>query len=363
MGEALSDQEGKSSSLAPATEVAVASRITGTGFSVPERVVSNEHFESYLDTNDAWIRERTGIAERRWAGPEESASSLAEPAARMAIERAGLKAEDIDGIIVATVTPDYAFPSTACLLQKRLAVGEALAFDVNAVCSGFVYALTTADSYIRSGICRNIVVVGVDLYSRIINPNDRGTCILFGDGAGAVVLSAVSTEGDFRRGDTLVRGDIQTTPGIYSSLLGADGNYEHVLCVPNGTANQPTAESMMTDAHYLTMEGREVFKLAVRKLGDISTEILERFGLPPDSVDYFVSHQANKRILLSMAKHMKVDEKRIPMNLDRYGNTSAATIPLLLAELDQEGKINSGDLLMLNAFGGGVTWGAILLRW
>ncbi len=363
MGEALSKEAEASTEASAAAEVAVASRITGTGFSVPDRVVTNAHFESYLDTSDTWIRERTGIVERRWVGPEESASSLAEPAARTAIERAGLQAADIDGIIVATVTPDYAFPSTACMLQQRLGIDDALAFDVNAVCSGFVYALSTADAYIRAGMCRNVLVVGVDLYSRIINPNDRGTCILFGDGAGAVVLSAVAPEEQFAHGDTLIRGSVQTTAGIYSNLLGADGKHSSILCVPCGTANQPTAESMATDAHYLTMEGREVFKLAVRKLGEISLEMLERFDLPSEAVRYFISHQANERILLSMAKHIKVDAARIPMNLDRYGNTSAATIPILLAELDQDGKIDSGDLLMLNAFGGGVTWGAILLRW
>ena len=340
-------------------QVEVASRVVGSGFCVPERIVTNEHFASYLDTNDEWIQSRTGIVERRWADPDTSASQLAEPACRDAIESAGLTPADIDGIIVATVTPDNTFPSTACYLQRRLGCPAGVAFDVNAVCSGFVYALTTADSLIRSGIARNFLVVGVDIYSRILDMNDRRTCILFGDGAGAVVLSSVSKKG----GALTETGSAYSLRGMYGAQLGADGSHTDILCVPSGTASPVTAESLAAGSHYLRMDGREVFKLAVRKLAEISQTMVSEIGLTSEDVDYVASHQANQRILLSMAKSAGIAEEKVLSNVSRYGNTSAASVPILLAEFAQLGTIKQGDLLLVSAFGGGVTWGAVLLRW
>lgn len=339
----------------------VASRISGCGMAVPEKVVTNDHFAKYLETSDEWIRTRTGIAERRWAEPDVSASELALPAAQDAIAAAGLSVDDIDGIVLATVTPDYVFPSTACFLQKRLGMTRGFAFDVNAVCSGFVYALTTANGLIKAEQAKNILVVGVDIYSRILDHNDRGTCVLFGDGAGAVVLSAVGEEvdGNFTVG---LEGSAAEISGVYATELGSDGKYTEILCVPSGTANQATPESMKAGDHYLKMEGREVFKLAVRKLGEISESIVEKAGLAAEDVDYFVSHQANERILSSMAKHMNIPENKVLMNLAKYGNTSAASIPILLAEKVEDGTVSEGDLVLLSAFGGGVTWGVVLLR-
>lgn len=343
----------------------VASEIRGTGMCVPERVVSNEHFAAYLETSDEWIRERTGIEQRRWCEKGTSASALAEPACREAISAAGLTVNDIDGIVLGTVTPDNIFPSTACYLQARLGITNGFAFDVNAVCSGFIYALTTADALIRSGQGTNVLVVGVDLYSGIIDPNDRGTCVLFGDGAGAVVLSRKQGESlvDGAFGDHLAQGDVRSISGIYGSELKADGRFADLLCVPMGTANPPTPDSLKRGDHFLQMQGREVFKFAVRSLADVTKSVLDRAGVSVEEVDLFISHQANKRILLSMAKHLGIPEEKVPINVDRYGNTSAATIPIVLAECEREGRIKKGDLLLLSAVGGGFSWGAVLVRW
>lgn len=330
--------------------VAKASRIAGWGHALPERVVTNEFFSSYLDTNDEWIQTRTGIRERRWAGPEESASSLAAPACVDAIERAGLKPADIDGIIVATVTPDYQFPSTACFLQNRLGCPPGLAFDVNAVCSGFVYALATADALIRSGLATNVLVCGVDIYSRIIDVHDRRTCILFGDGAGAVVLTATNGEGE------------ASDAGLLRFELGADGAHTGILCVPRGTAREVNPDSLSRGEHFLSMEGREVFRLAVRKLIEVSESVLKHSGYSAGDVDFIISHQANKRILDSMAKAMGIADSKVLANVERVGNTSAASIPILLSESFEAGVLSAGKLVLLSAFGGGVTWGAGLIR-
>jgi 3-oxoacyl-[acyl-carrier-protein] synthase-3 len=345
--------------------VEVASRITGWGMNLPERVVTNDHFASYLETSDEWIRERTGIAERRWAAPDVSASMLAEPACRRAVEKAGLDLGDIDGIVVATVTPDYTFPGTACVLQKRLGIKKGFAFDVNAVCSGFVYALVTADSLIASGQARNILVVGVDLFSRLINPQDRSTSILFGDGAGAVVLSSAvpASAGAVGVGrKRTVSGSSKTIRGVYGCKLRSDGSSGEILGVPCGTASQPTPESLQRGDHYLQMAGREVFKLAVRSLVEISEELLSEVGVAASDVDYFVSHQANQRILDAMARNMGLSAEKVLSNVSRYGNTSAASVPVLLAESIDNGPIKPGNLLLISAFGGGLTWGAALVR-
>ncbi|MCL4139478.1 UNVERIFIED_CONTAM: hypothetical protein GTU68_014340 [Idotea baltica] len=311
-----------------------ASKIGGWGHTLPTRVVDNNHFASYLETSDEWISSRTGIKERRWAEPEETASSLAEQACLNAIKTAGITPADIDGIIVATVTPDYQFPSTACFLQKRLGCPQGLAFDVNAVCSGFMYALATADGLLRSKRATKMLVVGVDLYSRIINPNDRSSCILFGDGAGAIVLEATE----------VADSDSGTASGVIHIELGSD------------------AETLSQGKHFLKMEGREVFRLAVRKLNEVSDSVLQATGYSVEDVDYVVSHQANKRILDAMAKHMNIPESKVLCNIENVGNTSAASIPILLSESLDSGVINTGDLVMLSAFGGGVTWAAGLVR-
>jgi 3-oxoacyl-[acyl-carrier-protein] synthase III len=325
-----------------------ASYVAGTGMSVPPRIVSNEHFATYLETSDEWIRERTGIAERRWAAPEIAMSDLALPACRDAITAAGLATEDIDCIICATVTPDYIFPSTACILQRKLGVPKGFAFDVNAVCSGFLYAFTLADSLIASGQCKNCLVIGADMYSRILDPNDRTTVVIFGDGAGAVVLRA--TEGNSER-------------GVLCTELHSNGTGADLLYVSCGTAKQPTPESLARGEHYLHMNGREVFKVAVRGLVEVSESVLARSGVKKSDVHCVVSHQANKRILTSVAKQMEIPEEKMLMNVERYGNTSAASIPIMLAEAVANRQIVPGKLILLSAFGGGLTWGAALVRW
>ena len=316
---------------------------------VPKRVVTNDHFASYLETSDQWIRERTGIVERRWVEKGVGASELAFPAAEKAIKNSGLNNEDIDAIVFATATPDYAFPSSACLLQSKLSITKTcFSFDVNAVCSGFVYAIATADSLIARGLAKNALVVGCDIFSSCIDHNDRGTAVLFGDGAGAVVLSATEKDSE---------------SGIYGSILGSDGDYGDILCAKIGSANPVSKESVDSDAHYLKMNGREVFKMAVRKLGQLNKDIIEKYGFSAEEVQHFVSHQANKRILEATADRVGISLDKMPINLDKYGNTSAASIPIVLAEFEESGAIKSGDLVALSAFGAGLTWGATLIRW
>ena len=350
-------------------ELLVASRISGVGKSVPEKVVTNKFFEGYLETSDEWIQERTGIKERRWVESNVSASELSEPACREAIKAAGLSASDIDGVIVATTTPDYIFPSTACMLQKRLGIGRGPAFDLNAACSGFIYSLSCADSLIASGQCNNILIVGVDLYSRLIDFKDRSTCILFGDGAGAAVVSSVAAAAQNSKGPSLgyqnsrlVKGDATSTSAIYASDLTANGGAGDILCAARGSAKEITPESLLAGEHYIQMQGRDVFKLAVRSLAELSENLMQKVGIDVHAVDYIISHQANKRILLAMAKQMGVAEERVLFNVERYGNTSAASVPLLLAEAVQNGPAKKGDLLLLSAFGAGLTWGAVLVR-
>ncbi|MFN8389722.1 MAG: beta-ketoacyl-ACP synthase III [Bdellovibrionota bacterium] len=339
--------------------VKVASVISGTGMSLPERVVTNEHFAKYLETSDEWIRDRTGIRERRWVESGVTVSELAEPAARQAIAQAGLEPKDVDAIVFATVTPDNIFPSSACCLQRRLGMNRGFAFDVNAVCSGFLYALVTADSLIARGVASNVLVVGADIFSKIIDPQDRTTCILFGDGAGAVMLTSASSSTQSGADGNTLSGRADVTRGIYGGMLAADGNFGDILRAP-GKAGESSSDP--NAPKYLTMAGKEVFKLAVRYLGEISEQLLKKYGIPPEAIDYFISHQANERILLAMARHLNVPEEKVLVNVDRFGNTSAASVPILLAEASAQGKIKRGDLLMLSAFGGGITWGAALLR-
>jgi len=340
-------------------QIRVASQVAGVGMFVPPKVIGNEHFATYLDTSDEWIRDRTGIEERRWVEAGVSVSELAEPAARKAIAQAGLTPDSIDGIIFATVTPDFLFPGAACVLQKRLGIGGSFAFDLNAVCSGFVYALTTADSLIANGLCKTVLVVGADLFSGVVDKNDRSTAVLFGDGAGALVLTAASSDAN----QPFVYGDISSLRGIYSALLKADGSLGEILCAGSGTARPMTAEGVANGDYYLRMTGREVFKQAVRSLADISESVVSKAGLTIDDVDYVVTHQANKRIIQAVGKQLNLPENKVLMNVSKYGNTSAASLPLLLAEATEQGTIKKGDLVLLSAFGGGLTWGAMLVRW
>ena len=313
------------------------SRIVGTGSYLPARVVTNDEFARRLDTSDAWIRERTGIAERRIADESQASSDLALEASRAALAAAQLAPGDIDLIIVATSTPDYVFPSTACLLQAKLGIKGCPAFDVQAVCSGFVYALATADRFIRSGMNRRALVVGTEVFSRIMDWNDRATCVLFGDGAGAVVLAA---------GDT---------PGIHASVLHADGSYADILSVPGNLCG-----GRITGSPYLQMQGHQVFKLAVRVLDEVARETLKASDMGIADVDWLIPHQANVRILEATARKLGIARERVVVTVDKHGNTSAASIPLALDEYVRAGKIRPGQRVLMEGVGGGFTWGAAL---
>ena len=318
--------------------MATFSRITGSGSYLPEKILSNADLEKTVATSDEWIRERTGIRERRIAADDESTCDLALHAARRALDAAAATADEIDLIVVATTTPDKVFPSTACQLQGRLEVGGCPAFDVQAVCTGFIYALDTADRFVRAGDARSALVVGVEVLSRIVDWKDRDTCVLFGDGAGAMLLQASSE------------------PGIRSTHLHADGRYEELLHAPGGPgAAAPGADGC------IRMKGNEVFKMAVNTLGGIVDETLAANGLDRSGVDWLVPHQANHRIIAATARKLKMPMDRVVVTVDRHGNTSAASIPLAFDEAVRDGRIQRGDRVMLEAFGGGFTWGSALL--
>lgn len=323
------------------------SRILGVGMYVPERVVPNSYFESYLETSDTWITERTGIKERRWADENTSASDLGVKAAKKALQMAKVDVSKVDGIIVATATSDSAFPSTACMIQKKLLAPLKLAFDVSAACTGFIYALTVADSLIKSKQCKNILVIGTEVFSSIINKEDRSTCILFGDGAGAVLLGA----------------NEDSSSGIIGSKIYANGSRGDILRYNLGTAYRLTEDRFKNKDYFISMEGQEVFKFAVRNLSKVSKELLSEFSLKTDDISYIVSHQANKRIVDRMAKSLGVSLEKVPSNVNKYGNTSASSIPILLSEMVNEKRFKEGDLVLLNAVGAGMTWGASLIRW
>jgi len=313
------------------------SRIVGTGSYLPPRVVGNDEFARRLDTSDAWIRERTGIAERRIADESQASSDLALEASRAALAAAQLAPSDIDLIIVATSTPDHVFPSTACLLQAKLGIRNCPAFDVQAVCSGFVYALATADSFIRSGMNRRALIVGAEVFSRIMDWNDRGTCVLFGDGAGAVVLVPGSS------------------PGIHGAALHADGSYAGILSVPGNVCG-----GRIIGSPYLPMQGNQVFKFAVKVLDEVARETLAAAGMTVADVDWLVPHQANVRILEATARKLGLPRDRLVVTVERHGNTSAASIPLALDEYVRAGKIRAGHRVLMEGVGGGFTWGALL---
>jgi 3-oxoacyl-[acyl-carrier-protein] synthase-3 len=321
--------------------------VLGSGYYVPERVLTNRELEQMVETNDEWIVSRTGIRERRIAAPEQATSDLACEAAKKAIERAGITAEDLDLIIVATITPDMAFPSASCLLQNKLGAKKAAAFDLGAACSGFIYGLANASNFIATGMYKYALVIGADCLSRITNYEDRNTCILFGDGAGAVVLGVVPEERGFR-----------------SFELGADGSGGELLKLAGGGSRSPaTALTVEDKLHYIYMSGNEVFKFAVRIMGSAAEEALRKAGMDKHDIDLLVPHQANIRIIQSALSRLDLSEDKCQINIDRYGNMSAASIPVALAEAAEDGKLKEGDTLVMVGFGGGLTWGASVLVW
>ncbi len=317
------------------------SRIIGTGSYLPQRIVTNAELETRIDTTDAWITERTGIRQRHVAADDEFTVDLAEAASRRALEAAGL--DKVDLIVVATTTPDRVFPSTACLLQSRLDIHGGPAFDVQAVCAGFMYALSIADHYIKAGTANTALVLGAETFSRIIDWTDRNTCVLFGDGAGAVVLKA------------------DNTPGILSTHLHADGDYANCLHVPHGVSNN--LASVLAGTAFVEMSGREVFKVAVQKLGELVDEALVANGLERSDIDFLVPHQANIRIITATARKLGLPMERVVLTVAEHGNTSAASIPLALDVAARRGDFGNGDRLLLEGFGGGFTWGGALVEW
>ena len=320
-------------------------RIAGTGSYLPEKVLTNKDLETMVDTSDQWIRERTGIVKRHIAVDGQTTCDLAEQAARRAIEAAGKKPEDIDLIVLATTTPDKIFPSTACLVQQRLDIHGCPAFDVQAVCTGFVYALGVAEKFVRTGAARCALVVGAETFSRVIDWTDRATCVLFGDGAGAVVIEA------------------SDEPGILSTHLHADGAYEKLLHVPGGVSRGFDVDGEDGDPRYTQMKGNEVFKMAVNTLGRIVDETLKANDMKKSEVDWLVPHQANIRIINATARKLSMSMDKVVVTVDQHGNTSAASVPLALDTAVRDGRIQRGEVLLLEAFGGGFTWGSVLLKY
>lgn len=324
--------------------------ITGVGMYAPERVLTNFDLEKMVETSDPWIVERTGIRERRIAAPEQACSDLALPAAREALRVAGLDASELDLIVLATCTGDNgSFPATAALLQTALGAKRAAAFDVAAVCSGFVYALDVAAQYIETGRYNSVLVIGAEVMSRVLDWTDRNTCVLFGDGAGAVVVQPASEGSD---------------EGILGSILGTDGSGACLLNVPSGGSRSPlTPAALEQHQQYMIMKGREVYRFAVEIMGEAAVQALDRVGLTPADVDLFIPHQANIRIISAAAKRLDLPMEKVFVNVDRYGNTSAASVPLALAEAWRAGRIRSGDIIVTVGFGAGLTWGANVIRW
>ncbi|MBX9455793.1 MAG: ketoacyl-ACP synthase III [Rhizobium sp.] len=322
----------------------IRSVVRGVGSALPRRVLTNQEMESMVDTTDEWIVQRTGIRQRYIAGEGETTASLGEAAARDALADAGLEPGDIDLIVLATSTPDNTFPASAVDIQNRLGIRHGAAFDIQAVCTGFVYAMTTADLYIKSGMARRALVIGAETFSRILDWNDRTTCVLFGDGAGAVVLEG--KEGQGTAGDQ----------GILTAHLRSDGTHKDKLYVDGGP-------STTGKAGFIHMEGREVFKHAVGMITDVIYDAFNATGIDAGDIDWLVPHQANLRIIEGSARKLGIPMEKVVVTVDKHGNTSAASIPLALAEAARDGRIKRGDLVLLEAMGGGFTWGSVLLRW
>lgn len=318
--------------------------VRGIGSALPRRIMKNAEFEKLVDTTDEWIVQRTGIRQRHIASEDETTASLGEAAARAALDSAGLTPADIDMIILATSTPNNTFPATAVEIQERLGMSGGFAFDMQAVCSGFVYAVTTADLYIRGGQAKRMLVIGSETFSRILDWNDRTTCVLFGDGAGAVVLEAQDGEAALDQ------------RGVIASSLRSDGSQRDKLYVDGGPSTTCTVG-------HLRMQGREVFKHAVGMITDVIEDVFAKAGITAEDIDWFVPHQANRRIIDASAKKLGIAEEKVVVTVDLHGNTSAASVPLALSVAVERGQIKKGDLVLLEAMGGGFTWGAVLVRW
>ncbi len=319
------------------------SRIAGTGRYLPERIVTNSELATRVDTSDEWIRARTGIERRHIAADDETTASLSTQAARAAMDAAGVDAADIDLIVVGTTTPDLVFPNVACLVQERLGIPACPAFSLEAACTGFIYALSMADKMIATGSANCALVIGAETLSRIVDWNDRTTCVLFGDGAGAVVLRPADT------------------PGVLSCHLGADGRYQDLLFSPYGTSKRPPPDA--DDVSYIKMKGNEVFKVAVKTLEGLVTKTLEAHQLDKSAIDWLIPHQANTRIIQATAKRLELPMEKVILTVQDHGNTSAASVPMALDTAVRDGRIQRGELLLLEAFGGGFTWGSALIRY
>jgi 3-oxoacyl-[acyl-carrier-protein] synthase-3 len=322
--------------------------IRGLGIYVPDRVMTNADFERILDTSDEWIRERTGIRERRIAGPETPLTLMCEHASRAALAQAGLTPLDVDSIVVGTISPDRRLPSAACDLQARLGARKAAGFDIGAACPGFVYTLTVAEALIASGQAKTVLALGAEKLSSVTDYTDRSTAILFGDGAGAAVVTPADGSGR----------------GILSAVLGSDGTLADLLYMPGGGSSDPVSQKVVDErTHYIRMAGREVFKAAVRAMAQACDDALARAGVTAQEIDLLVPHQANMRIIDATAKHAGMPMSKVMVNVDRYGNTSSASIPIALAEAVDQGRLQAGMLVLLVSFGAGFTWGATVIRW
>lgn len=321
--------------------------ITGWGMAVPQRSMTNDELAMLVDTSDEWIRSRTGIGSRYIAGPAETSATLGTTAARQALTRAGVEAVDLDLIICATTTPDHLMPATACLIQHEIGATRAAAFDLEAACTGFVYGLAVGSQFISNGLYRRVLIIGVDTLTKFLDWTDRRTCVLFGDGAGAVVLEASPTPG-----------------GLLSLELGADGGGAELLCIPAGGSRQPLTPALAgTSAQYIQMVGSEVYKFGVRIMVDAILSAVAKAGLGVDDIDLFVPHQANSRIIESAATRLGIPPERVMLNVERYGNTSAASIPIALCEAAEAGRLRPGDTVAMIGMGGGLTWGAAIVQW
>ena len=324
-------------------------KIQGTGAYVPPKILENQQLEKWVETNDTWIRERTGVQRRHVvAKPEESTAFLATQAARQALKEARIKPEELDLILVSTVSADQMMPGTACLVQKELGAVRAAAFDLNAACSGFLVSYITACAYISSGLYQKILIIGSETLSNIVDWKDRGTCILFGDGAGAVVLTAEEERIGERN---------------YRPVLHSDGNQGQALTLRSRYFSNPFKEQKISEKDYVQMDGQAVFKFAVRKVPEVIEEVLKQNQVKKEEIKYYVLHQANLRIIEQVSKRLKEPMEKFPVNLQEYGNTSSASLPILLHELNYDGKLKSGDRILLAGFGGGLTWGAAILKW
>ena len=322
-------------------------KIRSTGFYAPEKVLTNFDLEKMVDTSDEWIVTRTGIRKRRIASEEEATSDLAVEAAKQALERGRLKGKDIDLIILATSTPDTIFPSTACWAQKGLGADHVPAFDISAGCTGFLYGMIMAEGMILNGTTDRILLIGAELLTKVVNWKDRNTCVLFGDAAGAAILEESDDES-----------------GMLSYYWKADGNLGNLLSIPGGGTRMPTSpRTVAQELHYLQMKGNEVFKHAVKRMGEAALESLKLAGLKREDIDHFIPHQANTRIIEATGKRLNIPEEKVYSNIDRYGNVSVASIPISLHELNQERKLKKGDIIVMDAFGAGFTWAAVTYRW